>query len=463
MLGVILSLVVTAVMVRYLLKRFKAQFALFAAGLVLLAAALAMHAFGLLPSADILPKKVASTGFWGFDLFKCISSLFSSRVAGLGMIIMAAAAYSRYMSLIGASAHLADLMSRPLRAFKSPYVVLALSYIVGQLMNIFIPSASGLAMLLMVTMYPVLVRLGVSPLSAAALIATSGCLDLGPASGNANLAAKNGGLDPMVYAIDYQLPVACCVAATISVLHYFTQKYFDGKDGDRAWKAGDAAATNESAVDTKGAPVWYAVLPTLPLVLLFIFSKFLVSSIKLDVPTAMMACFALAMVCECFRHPVKEVFDKAFEFFNAMGKQFAAVVTLIVAGEVFAQGLIATGAVKYLISATQSLGLPGTAIMIVMVVFISVVSVVMGSGNAPFFAFAPLVPGFAKELGVSTMLLILPMQFATSLARTVSPITAVVVAVAGASGISPFEIIRRTAIPMFGGLAMTVIATVVLF
>lgn len=191
------------------------------------------------------------------------------------------------------------------------------------------------------------------------------------------------------------------------------------------------------------------------------FSKFLVTSIKLDVPTAMIFSLAIAMVCECVRHPIKKVFDEAMSFFDTMGTQFARVVSLVVAGEIFAQGLIATGSVDYLIDFTKSLGLSGIAIMVVMTVFITVISVVMGSGNAPFFAFAPLVPDFAKEFGVSTVSLILPMQFATSLGRTVSPITAVIIAVAGASGISPFEIIRRTAIPMMGALLVTMVCAVI--
>lgn len=53
------------------------------------------------------------------------------------------------------------------------------------------------------------------------------------------------------------------------------------------------------------------------------------------------------------------------------------------------------------------------------------------------------------------------MQFATSLGRTVSPITAVIIAVAGASGFSPFEIIRRTAIPMMGALLVTMVCAVI--
>ena len=166
MVGVIISLAVTIFVVCILLKKMKAQFVLFFGGLVLLLSSIAMDAAGLLPEgAQILPKGVASTGFIGFDLFKCITSLLSSRLAGIGLLIMSAAGYSTYMSKIGASAVMADYLSRPLRVFRSPYIVLALSYIVGAVADLFIPSASGLAMLLMVTMYPVLVKLGASRLS----------------------------------------------------------------------------------------------------------------------------------------------------------------------------------------------------------------------------------------------------------------------------------------------------------
>lgn len=120
MTGVILSLLVTIFMVRYLLKHFRPQFVLFAGGLLLLFAAIVMQQLGFIDAAGILPKKVASTGWVGFDPFKCVSSIMSSRVAGLGLIIMSAAGYSKYMSMIGASARMADVMSRPLRLLNSP-------------------------------------------------------------------------------------------------------------------------------------------------------------------------------------------------------------------------------------------------------------------------------------------------------------------------------------------------------
>ena len=137
MIGVIISLLVTVLMVRVLLKHYKPQFVLFVSGLIMLFAAIVLDLMGLLPGGlHILPKKAVSTGFVGFDPFKAISSIFSSRVAGLGLIIMSAAGYARYMSMIGASARMAEFMSKPLQKLKSPYLVLALSYIVGQIMNI---------------------------------------------------------------------------------------------------------------------------------------------------------------------------------------------------------------------------------------------------------------------------------------------------------------------------------------
>ncbi|MGL4860565.1 MAG: PLP-dependent transferase [Enterobacteriaceae bacterium] len=69
----------------------------------------------------------------------------------------------------------------------------------------------------------------------------------------------------------------------------------------------------------------------------------------------------------------------------------------------------------------------------------------MGSGNAAFFSFAALTPKIAAYLKVDVVTLILPMQIMTSFGRSVSPITA---AIAGIANVSPFQVVKRTAIPM---------------
>ena len=138
MLGLIPAFVVTVIVGYLIVKKYKAQFVLLCGGIILMCFA---ALFGL---GEILPAN-KSTGWVGFDIFEFIKGVFSTRAADLGLMIMAVGGFARYMDKIGASKALVNCAIKPLNAIKAPYVVLALSYIIGQILNIFIPSASGLA------------------------------------------------------------------------------------------------------------------------------------------------------------------------------------------------------------------------------------------------------------------------------------------------------------------------------
>ncbi|MFZ7101173.1 MAG: C4-dicarboxylate transporter DcuC [Peptococcaceae bacterium] len=452
--GLLLGIIITIFVAYLILKNYKPQTVLMLGGIILMALTI------MLSLGTILSEET-STGFVWFDIFEFIKNTFSSRAAGLGLIIMSVAGFARYMDHIGASKVLVKLAVKPLQKLHAPYVVLALGYVLGQILNIFVPSASGLGVLLMVTMYPILVSLGVSKLAATAMIGTSACLDLGPASGNANLAAKNAGMDVAIYFAKYQIPVSIAVIIAIAVLHYFVQKWFDRKAGHTVEKTNieTAASADESLPSTI-----YVLLPILPLALVLVFSKLLVSTIKMDVITAMFIGIFVSLIFEFIRYKnVKKVFASIQVFFDGMGVQFAKVVTLIVAGETFAQGLMSIGAIDSIIQSAQSSGFGSDLMIIVMTAIISVAAVVMGSGNAPFFAFAALAPDVAAKLAIPPVLMLLPMQFAAGIARSVSPITSVIVAVSGISDVSPVDVVKRTAIPMAGALIVTVIANFILF
>ncbi|SPY32304.1 C4-dicarboxylate transporter DcuC [Pasteurella canis] len=463
MLGLLLGLVVTIIVGYLIIKKYKAQFVLLCGGIILMCFAVL---FGL---GEILPAN-KSTGWVGFDIFEFIKNLFSTRAADLGLMIMAVGGFARYMDKIGASEALVNVAVKPLNAIKAPYLVLALAYIIGQILNIFIPSASGLGLLLMLTIFPILVNLGVSREGAAALIATTACLDLGPASGNAVLAAKTANIDIAEYFVNYQLKLAIVTMIVIATSHFFVQKWFDKK---QALLGNGSVMENGIEADTKlenqnnsalPIPTVYILLPLLPLVLILTFSKLLVSSIKMNVATAMIISLFIAMLFEFVRKKdVKQVFAEMQIFFDGMGKQFAAVVTLIVAGETFAKGLTAVGAIDTIILGAQTSGFGVFLMTLVMVLIITLSAIVMGSGNAPFFAFAALAPKVATGLGISPVLMVLPMQLVAGIARSMSPITAVIVAVSGVANVSPFDLIKRTALPMAFALLTVFFGTFVLY
>ncbi len=462
--GAIVSLVVTIIAVRLLTKKVQPQFVLFAAGLVLLLTAVLLGA----KSADILPKKVASTGWVYLDIFRVVESTLSSRVAGLGLIIMASGGFAKYMDVIGASTVMVNTVTKPLLRLKAPYLLLALSYMLGTSLKMFITSAAGLSMLLMVTIFPVVVGLGASRVAAAAMVVSCGGLSLGPGAGTTNLAADYAGMDVIKYFLSYQLPVTVATVVTMAVMHYFVQKYLDKKDGIGA-AAGPDAKEEESQEkvdvrDVSSIPKYYMFLPVIPLVLLLVCSDIGIKGLKMGVVGAMLIGLTIALICECIHKgaQAKAACKEAMSFFDAMGRQFARVITMVVAGETFAQGLMATGTINLLIDSAKGAGFGVITMVLVTSGFILLSTIVMGSANAPFYSFSALAPSVAKELNFQPVAMLLPMQFAASLGRIICPITAVVVAVAGISNISPFTLVRRTLVPAMTALVVSLIASLVL-
>ena len=145
---------------------------------------------------------------------------------------------------------------------------------------------------------------------------------------------------------------------------------------------------------------------------------------------------------------LSEVFSSLKVFWEAMGKVFATVISLIITAEIFSYGLISLGFINSLVGVSQDFGLGAIGIGIVMTVMIFGASMLMGSGNASFFSFGPLVPGIALKMGVDGAGIILPMQLASSLGRATSPIAGVVIATAEIAGVTPYQVAKRNLIPL---------------
>lgn len=446
-----------------ILKKYKPQTVLFVAGGLLLAGSMIMSWGTILPAGK-------STGMWSFDIFELIRTLFANRLSGLGLNIMAVGGFARYMDKIGASNALVALTIRPLMLLKSPYIVMSACWVLGMFLGLAINSASGLAMLLMVTMFPILVALGVSRISATAAIATTLCLDWSPSDTGTIFAAEIAGFDPVIYWHTFQIPIACAVIPCVAIAHYLTQKIMDKRDGHivRALDPAKVSVNIETEDEKKAAlshpPKIYALLPIIPLALILIFSPLCLPGIKMNIIMAMLMGTAIGMIAQFFRtRGLKETFSEIQIFFDGMGKQLANVITIVIAGEFFAKGLTSTGSIDAMIQGAQTTGFGASGLTLVMIAIIAVCAILMGSGNAPFFAFANLVPAIAAKTGVAASFMVLPMHLIASSARAISPITGVIIVASGMAGISPFDLVKRTAIPMAVSCILIVVANFVIF
>ncbi len=439
--GSIISILIVVVVAKLLIKKYNPQAVLIISGLIMMTIALVL-------GMDLSTMK-EPTGLQFFDLFKQIKVSLSNKGAKVGLMIMTIGGYVAYMKKIGASEALVFVSMKPLSIFKKhPYLAASLVIPIGQVIFMCIPSATGLGLLLVASIFPVLVNLGISNTSAVSVITACTVFDMGPASANTLRASELIGKTNVQYFMEDQLPLTIPMTMVLMIVYYFVNQYFDKKENHKPMQM-EMEIGEFRKIST---PKIFSILPMLPLIMLIIFSPFFnlfSKPISLDTTTAMIISLFVSMAFEFIRkRDLKEVLDSLKTFWEGMGKVFASVITLIISAEIFSLGLINLGFVDGLIAGSQSLGFSPIGIGIVMSVLIFMASMLMGSGNASFFSFGPLVPEIAAKMGIEGSRIILPMQLSSSLGRAISPIAGVIIATSEIAGIKPYELAKRNLIPL---------------
>ncbi|KEA51986.1 C4-dicarboxylate transporter [Mangrovibacter sp. MFB070] len=432
---------------RYIIKGYSATGVLFVGGLVLLIISAIM-------GHRILPASETGTGFLSVDIVEYIKILLMSRGGDLGMMIMVLCGFAAYMTHIGANDMVVKLASKPLQFINSPYLLMVAAYFVACLMSLAVSSATGLGVLLMATLFPVMVNVGISRGAAAAICASPAAIILSPTSGDVVLAAKASEMELVNFAFKTTLPVSIAAIICMAIAHFFWQRFLDKKENI----ASEQLDVKE--IDTK-APSFYAILPFTPIIGVLIFDGKWGPS--LHIITILVICMLLSAIIEFLRSfNTKTVFAGLDVAWRGMADAFANVVMLLVAAGLFAQGLSTIGFIQSLISIATSFGSGSIILMLVLVVLTMLAAMTTGSGNAPFYAFVELIPRLAHQSGINPAYLTIPMLQASNLGRTISPVSGVVVAVAGMAKISPFEVVKRTSVPVLVGLIVVIVATEIL-
>lgn len=441
----IIGLIAIVLVAYYIVKGYSATGVLMFGGLVLLF-------ISVLMGHSILPDGVKSTGSTYFDILEYVKYLLGNRGGGLGLMIMVLCGFSVYMTHLGANDVVVKLVSKPLKNIRSPYILMVFAYFLACLMSFAVSSATGLGVLLMATLFPVMVNVGISRGAAAAICASPISIILSPTSGDVVLSAEISKIPLGEFAFGTALPVSIFAILGIAVAHFFWQRYLDKKEGV------EVERINADEIKTT-APNYYAILPLLPIIGVLIFDgKWGLPN--LHIVTVMVLCFIITATVDFLRSfNAKQTFDNLIVAYRGMADAFAGVVMLLVAAGVFAQSLSTIGFITNLIASAQTFGGSAFFMMLVLAVITILATMATGSGNAAFYAFAELIPKLATQMGVNPAFLTIPMLQASNLGRGLSPVSGVVVAVSGMGKISPFEIVKRMSVPMLVGFICVIIGT----
>jgi DcuC family C4-dicarboxylate transporter len=421
-----LAVVIIAAAVFFMIRGFDVRLVLFSAGLALCAAALD-------------PLRV-------FDAF--LTSMVDKSYVGP---ICTAMAFSSVLAAAGCDREMVRLLMKPLRKVK--WALIPGGCLVGFLTNSAITSQTGAAAAVGPILVPLLLAAGFPPAVAGAALVL-GC------SGGGNLlnmaepdfvAIKDStGVPPDQVLKAMILPEVASFAVAVALFTFlFRQR-----------KAEEPAVETAGAVPAAEPPINLvkAFLPPLPVVMLLVLlPKFKVwpwLAAKypegLPISHAMIFCTIVAILINR-----KEISAQTRTFFDGMGKAYANIISLIITGRCFIEGITAVGMIKTLVGVVSGQGFWGR---LATESFPWAMAVLSGSGIAPCVSFCKAVlptvaqtdPSGALHLGVLAAV-------ASNFGRTMSPVAAVVMFSSTLVKVSPLEIVKRTAPPLLvGGVVLFV-------
>lgn len=451
---ILLVVLMLAVVGYLIINKHEASLCLIIGGLILLTGAWLL--------GHPLYEADASTGFGLFDVLMKLKDTIVGQLGGAGLVIMILFGYSAYMSKIGANQMTVDIMVKPLKGIKHKALFVPVVFLLGNLMSLVVPSASSLAIILMSILYPILVRMGISAMTAAGVIACTATIMPTPLGADNVIAAETLGYGLIDY-VAYNAKIALPVLAIMALAHFLWQNWCDKKEGEAAFVSIDQ---DKLQVQEKAnVPTCYALFPLLPLILILgvgIAAMFL-DGIKMDIFVLTFLSFLVVLIVEIIRNKSLKIAEaSAKEMFVGMGRGFSQVVMLVVGGSLFTNGIQALGLIDALTASVEGSTSAGLMVMLLFAGATMLFGILAGGGLSMFYAVIALIPGIAAAAGVDGIIVALPMQLIANLARGISPVAAVIMIVAATVGVAPTKVLKRTAIPSLIGIAFVMLLSVLL-
>ena len=360
--------------------------------------------------------------------------------------IGAALGFARVLAVTGCDKHLVHLMISPIRKARGLMVPGGIA--VGYLVNTAIVSQTGAAAAVGPILFPLLVAAGFSSETSGAILLlgssmggelfNEGAVEIATLASLTNLSPRT-----VVARVAPLNLIACSVALAV------------------AWALLGRSEKKRATVEVQEpiAPfrvnLFKAIVPFLPLALLFASNRFVLPEALRPGPARILA----AMLIGTFASGLADrsrVNALGSAFFEGAGYAYTHVISLIVTATAFADGLTACGLVNSLTSVLTRL--PRSVALIVAVLAPWALATISGTGIAPAVAALKTLIPHAEIFGLEPARLGALAALGAHFGRTTSPVAAVVLYCSTLTGAKPARIIRLVVLPLVAGAIALLIA-----
>lgn len=403
-------------MLYLLAKRYEARMVLFAAGLLL--ACVAGNPAGALTAFSQSMKQ---------------SNIFEVIVASMG--------FAAVIKVTECDKHLIAVFVKILKKM-GPFLIVGVS-LATMVVNISIPSAAGTSAAVGIILIPLLISAGIpAPIAAASILAGLYGGNLNPGHVHPTIVAELANSTSMAFVSTVAVPVIASVIASSSVLMLTSMWIKKRRKLDASLGAQYEAEPDE--LETFKLNYLYAILPLLPLMILFIGNTKMIPALKMGVSHAMIIGGIVTLL---ITRSNPQNITKAF--FKGMGDSFGDIFGLIVTANIFVAGLQALGLIKLLINYMTTSPAIAKAAAIAGPLGMAIIS---GSGEAAAIAFNKAVSVHAPQFGMDVMHMGSLAVLSGGIGRSMSPVAGCVIICAGIAKINPLEIIKCNALAMIAAL-----------
>lgn len=366
----------------------------------------------------------------------------SMKQSGIFEVIIASMGFAAVIKATGCDKHLIAVFVKILRKM-GPFLIVGVS-LATMVVNISIPSAAGTSAAVGVILIPLLISAGIpAPIAAASILAGLYGGNLNPGHVHPTIVAELANSTSIVFVSKVAVPLIASVVAGALVL-MFTSLWLK--------KRAQSNISREKEYNEQAAndPVnyLYAILPLLPLILLFLGNTNMIPVLKMPVSHAMII-GGLATLFITRSNPQ----DITKSFFKGMGESFGDIFGLIVTANIFVAGMKELGLIKLLIDFMVTSPAIAKAAAVLGPLGMAVIS---GSGEAASIAFNKAVSVHAPQFGMDVMNMGAIAVLSGGIGRSMSPVAGCVIICAGIAKVSPLDVIKHNSIAMLAALCVAV-------
>ena len=355
--------------------------------------------------------------------------------------LCAAVGYAYVLRATGCDREMVRLLIKPVR--RVPWLLVPAGCVVGFVTNIAITSQTGSAAAVGPVLAPLMLAAGLHPVIVAATLVL-GCSGggnmLNAGDGYVLTIASASGAPVKLVLERGLLPLLASFTTAVAVFTWASRRF-----APAPCEAKPVAEPDES----QPVNLLKALMPPLPVLMIVALLPGVnlvhvsLESYEKGMPVvhAMLISTILVLLVHR-RDPSKQT----KEFFDGMGYAYINIISLIIAASCFVEGLSAVGLTQKLVSLVHGSGFLGK---LASVVFPGSLAVLSGSALGPSAAFSKAV---LPALGVTNLTAAVDLgvlgALSATLGRTISPVAAVVIFAASLVGVTPLQLVKRTAPPL---------------